>query len=70
MPRHLISWVILLSLLLWAPTHAAEPKGQFYGAKPTEYPAWFKESFLNLKEDVAEAKAANKRVLIIFHQDN
>ncbi|VAW91020.1 thioredoxin SoxW [hydrothermal vent metagenome] len=44
-------------------------KGQFLGAKPTEYPDWFKESFLDFKEDVADATAAGKRVLVLFHQD-
>ncbi len=46
------------------------PKGAYYGALPTEYPAWFKESFLNLRDDVAEAAAAGKRVMMVFHQDN
>lgn len=49
---------------------AAEKTGAYYGGKPTEYPAWFKDSFLNLKEDIAEAKAHNKRVMIFFTQDN
>jgi thioredoxin-related protein len=44
-------------------------KGKFYGAMPTEYPAWFKESFLDFKEDVAEAAAAGKRLMLVFHQD-
>ncbi|MGE0204405.1 MAG: thioredoxin family protein [Hyphomicrobiaceae bacterium] len=30
--------------------------------------AWFVESFLNLKEDFAEAKAAGKRFVVIFEQ--
>lgn len=34
-----------------------------------EKPAWFKSSFLDLREDVAEARAANKRVLLYFYQD-
>ena len=34
-----------------------------------EKPAWFKESFLNLREDVEEAKENNKRVLLYFYQD-
>lgn len=34
-----------------------------------EQPAWFKHSFLDLREDVAEAAAANKRVLLYFYQD-
>jgi thioredoxin-related protein len=60
-----------LTAMLWAlPASGAEAKGQFYGAKSTEYPAWFKESFLHLRDDVAEAKATNKRLIVIFHQDN
>lgn len=32
-------------------------------------PAWFKESFLDLREDIAEANAAGKRLLLYFYQD-
>lgn len=32
-------------------------------------PDWFKESFLDLQEDINEAKANNKRVLLYFYQD-
>lgn len=34
-----------------------------------EKPAWFKESFLDLREDVQEATENNKRVLLYFYQD-
>ncbi len=34
-----------------------------------EPPEWFKTSFLDLREDVAEARAAGKRVLLYFYQD-
>lgn len=34
-----------------------------------EKPEWFKESFLDLRDDVEEAKQNNKRVLIYFYQD-
>ena len=34
-----------------------------------EKPAWFKESFLDLREDVEEATASKKRVLLYFYQD-
>ncbi len=47
---------------------AADKHGEFYGIIPTEYPAWFKDSFLNFKEDVADARDHNKRVMIVFHQ--
>lgn len=48
-----------------------KPKmGQYLGAKETEYPDWFKDSFLEFKDDVAEAAEAGKRLAIVFHQDN
>jgi thioredoxin-related protein len=34
-----------------------------------ELPAWFTESLLDLREDVAEAAAHNKRVMLYFHQE-
>ncbi len=34
-----------------------------------EKPSWFKESFLDIREDLAEAAAANKRLLLFFYQD-
>lgn len=34
-----------------------------------EQPAWFKNSFLDLREDVADAAKLGKRVLLYFYQD-
>jgi thioredoxin-related protein len=34
-----------------------------------EVPAWFKNSFLDLRDDIREATAANKRVMIYFGQN-
>lgn len=48
---------------------SSEPEGKFYGAKHTDYPSWFKESFLDFNEDLDEAKQAGKRILIFFHQE-
>ncbi len=68
--------VVLLIVVAWvsAPVAAAQddaPKlGRFLGAKPAEYPAWFKQSFLEFSEDVREAAASNKRLMVMFHQDN
>ncbi len=65
----------LLMLFAALSLHAAESAtavkpGNYYGAKTAEYPAWFKDSFLNLKEDLAEAQKNGKRVVLIFTQDN
>lgn len=58
-------------LLLGVNSFAAEVKrGAYRGAMVTEYPAWFKDSFLNFRDDIAEAKAADKRVMLLFTQDN
>lgn len=43
--------------------------GTFSGAKPTEYPSWFKESFLEFTDDIAEAAEQGKRVMLLMHQD-
>jgi len=48
---------------------AAEEKGKFFGARQTEYPSWFKDSFLNFREDLDEANASGKRIMLLFHQD-
>lgn len=64
----LLFWAALLSFSdVWA---VETKRGAYRGAMATEYPAWFKDSFLNLREDVAEAKANNKRVMLLFTQDN
>lgn len=34
-----------------------------------DQPAWFKQSFLDMREDVAEAKAHGRRVMLYFYQD-
>lgn len=66
--RHslIISLVILLIVL---PANAQEKKqGEYLGSKTSESPDWFKESFLEFEEDVAEAAAEGKRVMLYFHQ--
>lgn len=47
-----------------APAAPAEP-----GALATETPGWFKNSFLDLREDLADARKHGKRLMIFFHQD-
>ena len=51
-----------------AVAQTVEP-GEFLGAKQTTHPDWFKESFLEFEEDIAEAAEQGKRLIVYFHQD-
>jgi len=64
--RFLITSLLLLDLAV-ATAAEAQP-GASLGAKASETPSWFKESFLEFEEDVAEAASNGKRVMIYFHQ--
>jgi thioredoxin-related protein len=48
---------------------ATEPsrQGVLTGAKMSEHPDWFKESFLEIAEDVAEAADDDKHVMLFLH---
>ncbi|MDH5546898.1 MAG: thioredoxin fold domain-containing protein [Gammaproteobacteria bacterium] len=69
--KQLITLLCFLTIIFGSTSfsYAETEKGKFFGAKETEYPSWFKNSFLDLKEDVAEAAQEGKRLLIFFHQD-
>ncbi len=58
-----------LGLLLCAvPALAATPPaGKLTGGQISQHPAWFKESFLDITEDVAEAAESDKHVILFMH---
>lgn len=70
---------VLLQITLFAisltalPLHAAGPdeliSTGLVNPGFVEKPAWFKDSFLDLREDVDEAAASGKRVMLYFYQD-
>lgn len=60
-----VSFFIFPVMDAYAETHQS---GKFYGAKTTEYPDWFKQSFLNLPDDMEEANASGKRLVLFFYQ--
>ena len=62
-PMH---WVGLFLYVVLAPAVFA---AKVAGTGHSEIPSWFKESFLDLRDDVREARDAGKRVFIYFHQD-
>ncbi|MDJ0881370.1 MAG: thioredoxin fold domain-containing protein [Gammaproteobacteria bacterium] len=63
-----ILFFMLLAVIPHTSLVAAE-QGAYLGAESSEMPDWFKESFLEFEEDVAEAAADNKRIMIYFHQE-
>jgi thioredoxin-related protein len=63
--------ILVLILTLFTGTGGtADEKGRFLGAEASEPPKWFRQSFLDLDEDVREAAAERRRVMLYFHQAN
>lgn len=60
---------LLLFPLLMLMVLQIQAQGQFFGAMETVYPAWFKDSFLDMREDVADATAEGRRIMLFFHQN-
>lgn len=65
--------LLIVALLLSGGTAAAGQEGVlgtgFINPGFHEKPAWFKNTFLDLREDVAEAAEEGKRIILFFHQD-
>jgi thioredoxin-related protein len=64
-----LGWLLGSMFLLAGTAQAEEKEGKFYGAAETEYPAWFKDSFLDLRDDLAEADKAGRRLVVLFVQN-
>jgi len=69
-------YLAAVPLLLFLSAAQAEPESGQAGLEAgmvnpgyVEKPAWFVNSFLDIREDVSEAAAAGKRVLLYFYQD-
>jgi thioredoxin-related protein len=60
----------LLGLLLALGSASATTTGQLTGGKASEHPEWFKESFLDIAEDVAEATEQDRHVMLFLHLNN
>ena len=63
----LVNMLFVFSQLAWSATEANLKDLQNPGFQ--EQPAWFKSSFLDLREDVAEAAEEGRRLLFYFYQD-
>ncbi len=63
--------LFMMLVLLWLAVPAQAQEALQGGVNPgyQEKPDWFKDSFLDLREDVAEAAAEGKRLILYFYQD-
>jgi thioredoxin-related protein len=73
-PISSIRQLALCALLLFGATlpviaEDAPATGQVTGAKMLSHPTWFKESFLDLTEDVTEAADADKHVILFMEME-
>ncbi len=70
MVKFLIVFGLLLSLFVNAESskEGSKKEGEYRGAKTATHPNWFKESFLDLEEDIADATESNKRLVVYFWQ--
>ncbi len=59
---------LLISLMLIVTAAQAE-KGKLTGGSAHDMPSWFKQSFLDLAEDVSEAKEEDKHVMLFMSLD-
>ena len=70
-PKPTLSILALLLLFAALPglaqTPASPDAGRITGGVEYEPPEWFKESFLEIAEDVDEAKEAGRHVMLFFH---
>jgi len=58
--------ILVTALLLSAVSAASETRGKITGGVLHEPPAWFKDSFLEIADDVDDASEAGKHVLLFF----
>ncbi|MCK5917033.1 MAG: thioredoxin fold domain-containing protein [Cocleimonas sp.] len=64
--------IVMITLLMISPLESkenkGEPIGKYTGAKTATHPSWFKESFLDLEEDIADSAEQGKRLVVYFWQ--
>src|SRR5262245_27434522 len=64
------AWFALIAFALMQ-AQAARPASEVFNPSPhaIDIPAWFKETFLDVRDDVREATAEGMRLLLYFGQD-
>jgi thioredoxin-related protein len=69
--RHRYLLLSALALAWVAPAYPAPPESRSFNPSPhaIDIPPWFRETFLDLREDIREAAKENKRLMVYFGQD-
>lgn len=62
--------MLLTTIIIMTCSSHIVAAGKVLGGKSSEYPDWFKESFLEIAEDVAEASEENKHVMLYIYLNN
>jgi len=58
------------TVFLWSGPISAAERGEVTGGAPHELPDWFKESFLDIADDVEVAADEERHVMLFFHLTN
>jgi len=69
MSKKISSILTLVFALCFFLSNAQADKGELTGGSAHEMPGWFKQSFLDLTEDVSEAKEEDKHVILFMSLD-
>ena len=68
--RALSIFLLIVHTLLIGNTNAADaPAVPTTAPQQHQQPAWFKESFLDIREEIAEATKSGRRLMLYFYQD-
>ncbi|MCK5896884.1 MAG: thioredoxin fold domain-containing protein [Cocleimonas sp.] len=59
---------VIISVLMTSIITAKEKLGAYVGAKTATHPIWFKDSFLDLEDDISDATEQSKRLVLYFWQ--
>lgn len=66
----ILCFVGLIVSAAFSPSFAETASGKIKGGIEHSMPDWFKDSFLDIQTDIAEADKANKHVMLFFHLNN
>ncbi|VAW75255.1 thioredoxin SoxW [hydrothermal vent metagenome] len=67
--REVLAFICLLSLLFLVAANKQQLTAGMVNPGHHDKPSWFKLSFLDIRDDIAEATTAKKRLILYFYQD-